>query len=191
MKELHDEDMLNFNRIILDVIEKEELEFLSDFGFDLLYTRLEKKDIEVPLSEVNNFLSNRTLNDGILQFRWKALREDLEKNTSKISSEIPYIVSEIGCFFNSIKERMPNIIISGNEHMFQRKTVPASVLDKNFSLDLVELEKNYGELEEWDCYKIFPDFANSLKIKLIEFVEAGMEYAYIDPPESTNDIELE
>ncbi len=190
LKDLQDEDMLKLNEIILDVIEKEELEFLSDFGFDLLYTRLGKKDIEVPLSEVNSFFNNRTLNDGVLQFRWKALREDFEKNTSRISSEVSYIVGEIGYFFDSVKERMPNITISGNEHMFQSKTIPASTLDKNLSLDLIEFEKNYGDLEEWDGYKIFPDFVNSLKTRLIEFVEAGMEYAYIDP-EDTNDIELE
>lgn len=191
LKDLHNKDMLNFNKIILDIIQEEELEFLEEFGFDLLYTKLEKKDTEVSLSEATRLFSSGTLNDGIFQFRWKVSRTDFESNPSRNSSEIPYIISEMSDFFEYIKEKMPQVIISGNEHKFQRKTIPASDLDANFSLELPELEKKYGDSDEWDYLKVFPDFTESLRETLLDFVGNGMDHAFVDIEDTDNNIEVE
>lgn len=190
LKDLHSEDMLNFNKIILDIIQEEELEFLEDFGFDLLYTKLEKKDTEVSLNESARIFNDGTLNDGVCQFRWKVLRTDFESNPSRSSSEIPYIISEMSDFFKYIQEKMPQLIISGNEHKFQRKTIPASDLDKNFSLELPELEKKYGSSDEWDYSRVFPGFTESVKESLLDFVCGGIDHAYVDI-EATDSIEIE
>lgn len=190
LKDLHNEDMLNFNKIILDIIQEEELEFLEDFGFDLLYTKLEKKDTEVSLNEATRIFNSEALSDGVFQFRWKVSRTDFESNPSRNSSEIPYIISEMSDFFKCIQEKMPKIIISGNEHKFQRKITPASDFDKNFSLELPELEKKYGDFDEWTYSKVFPDFTESLREGLLDFVSGGMDHAFIDT-EDTSNIEIE
>lgn len=190
LKNLHDEDMVNFNKIILDIIQEEDLGFLENFGFDLLYTKLEKKDVEVSLNEAVRMFNNEALSDGVFQFRWKVSRANFESSSSRNSSEIPYIISEMSKFFQYIQVKMPNVIISGNEHKFQRKTIPASHLDKNFSLELPELEKKYGDLYESGYSTVFPDFTESLREILLGFVSGGMDHAFIDT-EDTSNIEVE
>jgi hypothetical protein len=173
IKDLSSLDKRVFNKIIIHLISEENLFFLSKFNFDLLYTRINKADTEVPLEEYLKFYKENKKEDGIFQLRWKMPRQAFENNQNLLFMELTManIVDDMITFLESVQQMMPTITIAGQTHYFIEKKISIGPLDKNLLLNYKQLTDKYGTIKKSDKNKIFPDTVNLLKEELKIFFE--------------------
>lgn len=126
IKGLSDLDKKLFNEIIIHLLAKENLFFLSKFNFDLLYTYIGKEDAEIPLEKGLAFYQENKEKDGVFQLRWKLPRQALEKYQHPLAIEVIMVnvVDEILEFLNCVQDMIPSFMRSHTTPNAGKKIFP-------------------------------------------------------------------